>query len=86
MLIIPFSALLILFGLFSIVFTVFFFLNFRDVISSHAIDLSTVTITLLVVLSSLWVLSTGIAAVSDVDWRAPLISINLSGFGFNGSF
>jgi hypothetical protein len=85
MLTIPFSALLIIFGLFSLVVIVFFFLNLRDIIMSHAVDLSTITVTLVVILAAIWVVSAGIAATSDVDWRAPLVSINLNGFGFNNS-
>lgn len=85
MLTIPLSALLIIFGIFLLIFVVFFFLNFRDVITSHAIDLSTMTVTLIVVLASVWVFGAGIAATSDVDWRTPLLSINLSSFGFNNS-
>lgn len=78
----PLSSLLVVFGLFFLVFLAFFFMSVRSIILSRAVDLSTVTITLVVVLATAWILGAGALALRDIDWRSPLFTIDFSNSGF----
>lgn len=81
----PLSVLLVLFGLFMVVFLTFIAINIRDIIMSHAVNGTTFFMTILILMLSVSTLMIGWQLLGRIDWDAQIPLLDRRGFSSSES-